>query len=193
MSRAFLRVSGENSQRAVFLDRDGVINRLRTDHVKSLEELVLLPGATQAIARLSHAGWAAVVVTNQAGVNKGLVGEETLADIHNHIAAAVEASGGKIVGTYYCPHREEEACACRKPQPGLLLQAAEELGLSLSDSYLVGDSFRDMAAADAAGCIPILLGQRNWAGPPLPAKEVNSLAEAAEWILEKSCELCVES
>jgi len=174
-----------NGRKAVFLDRDGVINRRRADHVKCVEEVVFLPGAVEAVVRLSQAKWATVVVTNQAGVGKGLFPAEKVEEIHAHIAARVEAAGGRITAAYFCPHREEEDCRCRKPRPGLLVQAAAELGLDLSACCLIGDSLRDIAAAAAVGCIPILLGEKTWAGPPVPAMEVKSLAEATDWILKE--------
>jgi len=166
------------------LDRDGVINFSRPDYVKSLEELLFLPGAPEAIARLSRAGWTTVVVSNQAGVGKGLFSIKTLEKIHAQVKAAVEARGGEISAIYVCPHRAEEGCNCRKPNPGLLLQAAQDLGLDLSACYLVGDRVQDLEAAAAAGCVPILVGEKYWVGPPEPAMEVRDLAEASSWITQ---------
>ena len=175
----------QGKQRAVFLDRDGVINRDRPDYVKSTEEVVLLPGAIEAIARLSRAGWSAVIISNQAGVGKGVIPEHAVNEIHTQLTAAVKAAGGRIDGVYYCPHREEEGCGCRKPRAGLLLQAANDLALELAGSYLIGDSLRDIGAARAAGVVPILVGKKSWAGGPRPALEVGSLAEATDWILAR--------
>ncbi|HIE37908.1 MAG TPA: D-glycero-beta-D-manno-heptose 1,7-bisphosphate 7-phosphatase [Anaerolineae bacterium] len=138
--------------RAVFIDRDGVICRNRDDHVKSWEEFVFLPGALEALARLASLDLRIVVITNQAVINRRMVPMEVVEEIHARMVRAIEAAGGRVDRVMYCPHRPEEHCACRKPQPGLLLMAAEELGLDLSRCYLVGDAQTDMQAGRAAGC-----------------------------------------
>jgi D-glycero-D-manno-heptose 1,7-bisphosphate phosphatase len=139
-------------QRAVFIDRDGVICRNRKDHVKSWEEFVFLPGALEALAWLACQDLSVVVITNQAIINRHIVPVEAVEDIHAHMVQAIEAAGGRIDRVLYCPHRPDEHCPCRKPQPGLLLKAASELGLDLSSSYLVGDAETDVQAGRAVGC-----------------------------------------
>lgn len=139
-------------QRAVFIDRDGVICRNRTDHVKSWEEFVFLPGAKEALARLSRSEFLIVVITNQAIINRGMVPVEVVEDIHRRMVREVEAVGGRIDRVLYCPHRPDENCGCRKPQPGMLLQAAREMGIDLAHSWLIGDALSDMVAARRAGC-----------------------------------------
>jgi histidinol-phosphate phosphatase family protein len=139
-------------RRAVFLDRDGVICRNRDDHVKSWDEFVFLPGAREALARLAHLNLRLVVITNQAIINRGIVPVEVVESIHTRMVRAIEEAGGRIDRVMYCPHRPDEHCACRKPEPGLLLMAAEEFGLDLSQSYLIGDAETDMQAGRAAGC-----------------------------------------
>ena len=139
-------------QRAVFIDRDGVICRNRKDHVKSWEEFVFLPGVLNALVRLSRSDFLVIVITNQAIVNRGMVPVEVLEDIHRRMVRAVESVGGRIDRVLYCPHRPDENCGCRKPQPGLLLQAAREMGIDLSQSWLIGDAWSDMVAARRAGC-----------------------------------------
>lgn len=140
------------AHRAVFIDRDGVICRNRDDHVKSWEEFVFLPGALEALARLARLDLYVVVITNQAIINRHTVPVEVVENIHTRMVRAIQAAGGRIDRVMYCPHRPEENCICRKPQPGLLLAAAAELGLDLSQSYLIGDAETDMQAGRAVGC-----------------------------------------
>ena len=106
--------------KTAFLDRDGVINVNRSDHVLRWSEFVFVPGTLDALRRLHEAGWRVIVITNQSVVNRRLVTASTVESIHEQMIAAVEASGGKIHGVYYCPHEHNEGCACRKPEPGLL-------------------------------------------------------------------------
>lgn len=137
--------------KAVFLDRDGVICRNRDDHVKSWDEFQFLPDAKASIARLTEAGLPVIVISNQAVVNRGLASASTVEDIHRRMNAEVEAHGGRIARVYYCPHRPDEGCACRKPRSGMLLQAAQEMGIDLASSYLIGDALTDIQAAQAVG------------------------------------------
>lgn len=139
-------------QRAVFIDRDGVICRNRKDHVKSWEEFIFLPGARDALAQLSRSDLLVIVITNQAIINRGIVSVGVVEDIHHRMVWEVEAAGGRIDRVLYCPHRPDENCGCRKPQPGLLLRAAQEMGIDLSSSWLIGDAWSDMVAARRAGC-----------------------------------------
>jgi D-glycero-D-manno-heptose 1,7-bisphosphate phosphatase len=138
--------------RAVFIDRDGVICRNRGDYVKSWEEFIFLPGALKALSRLARLDPYVIVITNQSIINRHMVAVEVVENIHARMVRAIEAAGGRVDRVMYCPHRPNEHCACRKPQPGLLLMAAEELDLDLSQSYLVGDAETDMQAGRAAGC-----------------------------------------
>jgi D-glycero-D-manno-heptose 1,7-bisphosphate phosphatase len=138
--------------RAVFVDRDGVICRNRDDHVKSWEEFVFLPGAIGALVRLARCELRIVVVTNQAAIHRGIVSSEIVEDIHRRMVARVLAAGGRVDCVIYCPHRPDEGCRCRKPQPGMLLDAARKLDLNLAESYLIGDAETDILAAQAAGC-----------------------------------------
>ncbi len=138
--------------RAVFIDRDGVICQNRKDHVKDWREFRFLPGALDALARLAQTDLRIVIVTNQAVINRGIIPAETVEEIHRRMVSAIEAAGGRVDGVFYCPHRPDEGCSCRKPQPGLLLQAAERLALDLPGSYLIGDAEADMQAGRAVGC-----------------------------------------
>jgi len=137
---------------AVFIDRDGVICRNRDDHVKSWEEFEFLPGVLGTLVRLAQSDLCIVVVTNQAIVNRHLVSGATVTEIHERMVEMIRAAGGRIDRVMCCPHRPDEGCGCRKPKPGLLLDAARELGINLAQSYLVGDAKSDMGAGRAAGC-----------------------------------------
>lgn len=178
--------------RAVFLDRDGVICENRPDHVKSWSEFRFLPGALAALRRLASAPFAIVVVTNQAIVQRGVVPAAAVEDIHQRMAWHIRQSGGRLDAIYYCPHRPEDDCACRKPKPGLLIQAARDLGLQLDHSYLVGDALTDVEAALAAGCQPLLVQTGRGARyaeavrqryPEVPI--LRDLSEAVTWILQR--------
>jgi D-glycero-D-manno-heptose 1,7-bisphosphate phosphatase len=143
---------GSCVQRAVFIDRDGVICRNRDDYVKSWEEFVFLRGVLKALARLAHLELHIIVITNQSIINRRMVSVDVVEEIHARMVRAIETAGGRIDRVMVCPHRPDEHCACRKPQPGLLLAAAEELDLDLSQSFLIGDAESDMQAGRAVGC-----------------------------------------
>ena len=142
---------------AIFLDRDGVINRNRPDHVKAWDEFEFLPGVLEALRRLAGIGLPVLVVSNQGAIGRGLTTRAAVDEIHRRMAAEVRAAGGRIDDVLYCPHRPEDCCACRKPSPGLLLQAVERWDLDLAASVLVGDAEADILAAQSAGCRPLLV------------------------------------
>lgn len=141
----------------IFLDRDGVINENRSDYVKSWSEYHFLPGAREAIAKLTQAGHRIVVCTNQAGIARGSISLATVEDIHQRMLAGIAEMGGYIEKVYYCPHSKDECCSCRKPRPGLLLRARDELGLDMRDAVFVGDSITDIRAGLAAGIRTVLV------------------------------------
>jgi histidinol-phosphate phosphatase family protein len=177
------------AQRAVFLDRDGVVTVEGGEYVTHPDDLRLLPGAAEAIARLTAAGWPVFLFTNQAGVGRGYLTLETLEAIHARLRAEIEAAGGHLTAIYACPHAPEDGCDCRKPKPGLLFQAVAEHGLDLSASYVVGDSPRDIAAAHAAGCRPLLVLTGHTPTydaaafpPPQPDHVFFDLSAAAAWL-----------
>ncbi len=143
--------------RAIFLDRDGVICENRTDHVKSWPEFEFLPGAKQSLTALSKLDLPIIVVTNQAIVNRGMASAGMVEEIHRRMLAEVTAAGGRIDRILYCPHRPEDNCDCRKPKPGMLLQAAQEMRLDLTSSYFVGDAATDLMAARQVGCRAFLV------------------------------------
>jgi len=142
---------------AVFLDRDGVISVNRQDYVKSWSEFAFLPGALDALERLAHSEYAIVVISNQSAVGRGLISLEELSDIHVRMKRAIEAHRGRLDGVYFCPHTPNEACQCRKPEVGMFHDAANQLDLDLSCSYMVGDTLTDLLAGGKAACKPVLL------------------------------------
>lgn len=143
--------------RLIILDRDGVINEDSDAFIKSIDECVPIPGSIDAIVRLSKAGYTVVVATNQSGVARGLLDEYTLAHIHQFLTEAVEQAGGVLSGFFYCPHGPDDGCSCRKPEPGLLDGIGREFNVDMKDVPFVGDSLRDLVAAQAAGCRPVLV------------------------------------
>ena len=145
------------ASRAVFLDRDGVINRNRDDYVKSWEEFEFLPGALEALQRLAGLDCRVVVVSNQSVIGRGIVTRATVEDIHRRMTDAIVQAGGRIDGIWYCPHRPEEKCGCRKPGDGLLRDAAQALDIELASSIMIGDAQSDIVAAKAAGCRAVLV------------------------------------
>jgi D-glycero-D-manno-heptose 1,7-bisphosphate phosphatase len=151
---------------AVFLDRDGVLNVRPPEHeyVTDPDGFEWLPGAAEGVALLNRAGYRVVVVSNQRGVARGVVSQETLTAIETRITEGLRDAGGHVEAYYYCPHDLSETCDCRKPRPGLLLQAVEELGLDLGRSAMIGDAESDVEAGRAAGCgTTILIAPRGTA------------------------------
>ena len=159
----------QNKQRAVFLDRDGTLNRY-VGFLRHADELALLPGVGEAVRAINAAGYLAVVVTNQPVVARGEVSVKELEEIHCKLETLLGSEGAYLDAVYYCPHHPHKGyqgevaalkidCDCRKPKPGMLLRAARELNIDLSASFMVGDSENDIAAGKAAGCTTVLLGE----------------------------------
>lgn len=145
----------------VILDRDGVINAESDHFIKNLKEWQPLPGSIDAIARLCRAGFRVAVATNQSGVGRGLIAPEALAAMHRELERLVVAAGGQIAGIFCCPHVPEDDCDCRKPRPGLLQSIATQFAIELEGTPAIGDSLRDLEAAVAVGCVPILVRTGN--------------------------------
>jgi D-glycero-D-manno-heptose 1,7-bisphosphate phosphatase len=141
-------------KKAAFLDRDGVINRKAPEgqYVTRWEDMEFLPGTREAIRLLNDAGFMVVVVSNQRCVAKGLITPEELDSMHARMCHEFHAAGATIDAIYYCPHDNQPPCGCRKPQPGMLLEAARAHNVQLSASWMVGDSWRDVQAGQNAGC-----------------------------------------
>jgi histidinol-phosphate phosphatase family protein len=137
--------------RAVFVDRDGVVNH-DVGHLTSVSQLTLFPDAAPALARLNRAGIAVVLVTNQSVIGYGELDLRGLARIHRELRRRLGAGGARIDAIYVCPHRPADGCSCRKPAPGLLLRAAGRHGISLPASVMIGDRPKDLEAASRARC-----------------------------------------
>jgi D-glycero-D-manno-heptose 1,7-bisphosphate phosphatase len=152
-----------SSSKIIILDRDGVINFDSPAFIKSPEEWSPIPGSLEAIARLNQAGFRVVVASNQSGIGRGLFTLNTLDNIHQKMRAELKKVNGKIDGFYICPHTPFDNCNCRKPKPGLLEQIANEYHLNFERDqiFCIGDSLRDLEAAVAAHCIPVLVGTGN--------------------------------
>ena len=177
---------------AVFLDRDGTLNENAPsgDYTRRPEDVKLLPGVAEALKRLQDAGYLLVVYSNQSGVAYGLLTCEDVKTVNAHIQGLLCRRGVEIAGSYFCPHGRESTCECRKPRPGMLLRAAEELGIDLARSWGVGDAPRDLEAARRAGCRGVVLihgnsyeGKREEAEAAGPDASVSRMAAAAEFIL----------
>lgn len=158
----------------IIFGRDGILNEYRDDHVKAPAEWVPIPGALEAVSRLNHAGWHAVVATNQAGIGRGLLDMASLNGVHIRLNQLLAEKGGRLDAAFFCPHTPEEGCDCRKPLPGLMLDIGRRYGVELSQVPLVGDTPRDMLAARAAGCQPHLL--RSGRGAALDEAQLQQLA-----------------
>jgi D-glycero-D-manno-heptose 1,7-bisphosphate phosphatase len=167
---------------AVFLDRDGVLNRDAAPTVLSASELQMLPRAAEAVARLHHEGWPVLIVTNKTAMGWGLLTRREHEAIMSIVLEAIERAGGKVEAVYHCPHHPWRGCECHKPRPGMLRRAAREHGLDLPRSWMVGDTWRDVGAGKAAGARTILVGgstKGRRAGPDFVAA---SLWDAGEVI-----------
>lgn len=141
----------------IILDRDGVINFDSDQFVKSPAEWRPIPGSLEAIARLTHTGFRVVVATNQSGIGRGLFDMATLNAIHEKMHRMVGQLGGRIDAVFYCPCTADSNCECRKPKPGMLREVSQRLGVDLDGVPSIGDSLRDLQAAQAAGALPILV------------------------------------
>ncbi|CUS03396.2 D,D-heptose 1,7-bisphosphate phosphatase [Candidatus Promineifilum breve] len=142
---------------ALFLDRDGVIIENCSNYVRSWADVAIFPQAVAALAAVRDCPYRIVLVTNQSAVGRGLISQATAEAINDRLLAHVRAAGGRIDAVYMCPHGPDDGCDCRKPLPGLLLRAAEELDIDLSRSVMIGDALSDVMAGQAAGARAVLL------------------------------------
>lgn len=174
----------------IFLDRDGVLIRKAPEgeYIADWSMVEFLPGALEATAYLSNAGYKLIIVTNQRGVALGKTKEFELLEIHRRIRSAVANCGGHIAGIYYCPHDLSDRCRCRKPRAGMLFQGAADYGLNLAQCWIIGDAATDIGAGKSAGCKTALVTDSQdylcWAEQPDLAG--NSLATLAEQITTAS-------
>lgn len=173
----------------IILDRDGVINYDSDAYIKSPEEWLPIPGSLEAIAQLNRAGYQVLIATNQSGIARGLFDFDMLDLIHEKLLRELAAVGGYIQEIFFCPHHPEQNCFCRKPKPGLLLQMQEKYPVQMQHTFYIGDSYKDVQAAQTMGCRPLLVltgrGKYELAEHPELAKVRSfvDLAEAVEFVL----------
>jgi histidinol-phosphate phosphatase family protein len=176
---------------AVFLDRDGVINRDSTDYIRTSDLFEFIPGSLQALVCLNQAGCRLIVVTNQSGVGRGIIRPEELEAIHEKMEREVRNAGGRFLDILACPHGPDENCACRKPRPGMILTTARRHGVDLSRSVMIGDSARDIECGQRAGCAATILvrtgnGLKTEAllrdSPTAPTQVADDLRKAVAWL-----------
>jgi len=136
---------------AIFLDRDGVLIENRSDYVRDWSQVSVLPEAIHALSNSIIKNYKVIIVTNQSAVGRGLISLKTANEINEQLVNLIHRQGGKLDAVYICAHRPEEYCSCRKPKPGLLLQAANDLSLDLSRSWMIGDAWSDLQAGQMAG------------------------------------------
>lgn len=195
-----MNAGGSASAPGVFLDRDGTVCE-EVGYVNHVSRCRLLPHSAEAIRLLNEAGRRIAIVTNQAGVARGYFQEDMILAVHERVRGLLAEGGARVDGIYYCPHHPtageppyRSACDCRKPLPGLVLRAARELGIDLARSFMVGDSARDVQAAQAAGVTPVLVltgyGRGEWEHQRErftvpPAYVAEDLLDASRWILAR--------
>ena len=191
-------MASPKERRAVFFDRDGTLNE-EIGHVSDLEQFRVYPFAARAVRQVNEAGMLAIVVTNQSGVGRGLFAESLVKKAHRRLTSRIAAKGGRLDAIFYCPHHPEAlveqyrvACACRKPSPGLLETAAEQFGIRLEKSFVVGDRYVDVQLAHRVGARSVLVltgfGTNEWelrraAGGEQPNYVAGNADEAVGWIL----------
>ena len=178
---------------AVFMDRDGTLNE-EVGYLSRLDALVLIPGAGEAVRRINESGMKAVVVSNQSGIARGYFTEAFVESVHDLLNRMLREQGAHIDRFYFCPHHPVHGngpykiqCDCRKPEPGLLLRAAEELDIDLGRSYLIGDMLKDIDTAKKVGAKGVLVRTgygRNIIVTDKPAYIAEDILDATRWILE---------
>lgn len=162
-----------NKSKAVFLDRDGVLNTKKDDYVKKTSELEIFPFISESIKKLQKEGFKVIVITNQSAINRGLMNDNDLEKIHDEIQRFLIKHGTKIDAFYHCPHTPSENCFCRKPKPGLLLRAIGDFSIDVNQSWFLGDSDSDILVGTTVGCKTIKI------------KNEVSLEHAVKLILKK--------
>ena len=173
----------------IILDRDGVINYDSTDFIKSEDEWIPIPGSLEAISQLSQNGYRIIIVSNQSGISRRKLTIDDLNSIHQKMIMHLAQYGGSIEAIVFCPHGPRQGCDCRKPKPGMLFDIAKRLRISLKEVYFVGDSQRDIDAAQAAGAKPVLVRTGNGAVlddsgcVPVDVPVYNDLAEFVDTLL----------
>ena len=180
----------EMGRSAVLLDRDGTINE-EVEYLSGPEELKLFPGTARAIRLLNENGFLMIVISNQSGIGRGYFTEKNLEKVHRKLQDKLAEEGAFVDAIYYCPHRPDEACDCRKPQPGLIMRAAGAFKLDLRSSYTVGDKLSDIEMGRRAGCRTILVltgygkETRQRLKSVKPDFVASDLFSAVNWILQR--------
>ena len=182
----------EEKNRAVFMDRDGTINE-EVGYLSRMDDLKVYPRAIEAIRLINAAGMKAVVITNQSGIARGYITEDFVRSVHERINELLGAEGARIDGFYFCPHHPihgngiyKQDCNCRKPKPGLLLQAAAEMDIDLARSYMIGDMLKDIEAGKKAGAKGILVKTGYGSAivrTDMPAYIAEDILDAVQWIM----------
>ena len=180
----------KTSSKPIILDRDGVINVDLWGYVTRKEEFKPISGSLKAIQKLTAAGFAVVVATNQACISKKIINEKQLDTVHEYMSSLVQEAGGKIDCIVFCPHAPIDNCSCRKPETGLLIEIEERIGSSLKNSFFIGDKESDLLCATRHGCIPLLVetgyGGKTLTSKHCPPKErcFKDLMDAVSYVLE---------
>lgn len=175
-------------QRAVFLDRDGVIIA-EVNYLRRVEQLRVLRGTPEGISLLRRAGFKVIVISNQSGVARGYVTRKALEGIHKELRRRLKVEGAALDAVYYCPHHPDEACRCRKPALGMIEAAQKRFKIDLKKSFFIGDSTSDMKTARNAGCAGVLVrtgkGGRDGRHRAAPVGRCRNLLAAARWIIRR--------
>lgn len=148
-----------NFKKAIFLDRDGVLNKERKNYVKKISELEIFPKIEIPIKKLREKGFLIIIITNQSSINRGITSLENIEQIHQHIQNYLRKFGVEIDGFFICPHRPDENCSCRKPKSGLILKAIDEFNIDIKLCWMIGDNDSDIIAANNVGCKAIKIGK----------------------------------
>ena len=185
------KLAANGKRRCVFMDRDGVFNQENDAYIKSPDDLIIFPNAGESVRRLTEAGYLVVIISNQSGVARGLFTEQDLTNVQGKLVQAIQLAGGTINALYHCPHLPDAGCSCRKPKPGMILQAAEEHDIDLPSSYMVGDRSTDIQCGFNAGVTTVLVltGKHEWVvmedEPIDPICTAKDISAAVDWILTK--------
>jgi D-glycero-D-manno-heptose 1,7-bisphosphate phosphatase len=193
----YLEVCVEKKNRAVFLDRDGTIN-VEKGYLHRIEDFAFIPGAPQAIRMLKDAGFLVIVITNQSGIARGYYPVRAVSRLHEHMDDELARFGASIDAYYVCPHHPQgsveeyaKACDCRKPLPGMLLEAARKFSINMDCSYMIGDKAVDVETGLQAGCRPVLVrtgyGAGQSSGLPVGVPCYDDLLDAAKAIVAGKC------
>jgi D-glycero-D-manno-heptose 1,7-bisphosphate phosphatase len=180
------------------MDRDGVINRDRSDYVKNWSEFEFLTGSLDALRLLTLNGYHIILITNQSVINRKMMTEAELQEIHEKMRTAIVDHGGRIEAVYYCPHTPDDGCNCRKPEQGLIHRAQADYGLDLSNTCMIGDNLKDIKCGRRAGCGTVILVRTGHGketerycreGDTRADYVADNLMAAVEWLLDEGSKL----